>query len=247
MPVRAITFDFWRTLFYEPREPVERRRLRSDAVSGVTGVTPERATEALLEAEREFLRHHITDQRTLGPRDAVEILSRLLDVPIDRNDAEHLAGVIGTAILHFPPAPVEGALDAVRAAAARVPVGIISDSGTSPGSSLRVLLDRFGFLPHFRSDAVVFSDEVGVAKPQAPMFETAARGLDVAVQELLHVGDLEGTDVRGAKGVGGRAALFAGDNTRHAANTTADYVFTSWREFIDALPALLETPSQKSG
>jgi putative hydrolase of the HAD superfamily len=247
MSVRAITFDFWRTLFYEPRAPLERRGLRVDALVRVTGVTPERATEALLETEREFLHHHITEQRTLGPRDAVGILSRLLDVAIGPDDAEHLADVFGTAIIEYPPMPIDGALEAVRAAAARVPVGIISDSGMSPGYALRTLLERFGFLSCLCAEAVAFSDEVGVAKPQAPMFETAARGLGVAVQELLHVGDLEGTDVRGAKGVGGRAALFAGDNTRHAANTTADYVFTSWREFIDALPALLETPSQKSG
>jgi len=106
----------------------------------------------------------------------------------------------------------------------------------SPGSSLRTLLERNGFLPYFQS--VIFSDEVGVSKPHALMFETCARGLGVDARDLLHIGDLEMTDVAGAKAIGAQAALFAGDNARHLEGTTADYVFMKWGEFIEALPGL---------
>ena len=86
----------------------------------------------------------------------------------------------------------------------------------------------------------VFSDEVGVAKPQAMVFETAARGLGVNTEELLHIGDLEPTDIEGAKAVGATAILFAGDNARYVHKTRADYTFLSWRAFLDALPEIIE-------
>ncbi|MBX7256544.1 MAG: HAD family hydrolase [Candidatus Hydrogenedentes bacterium] len=236
MPIRAITFDFWRTLFHEAKDPEQRRLIRIRAVCEATGASPESARAALQTSEREFMQHHIELQRTLGPEDAVRIVMREVGVKLSPEVQQHLAEVFATAILHFPPIPIDGALDAVAAAAKRGPVGVISDSGLSPGSSLRTLLERNGFLPFF--DSVVFSDEVGVSKPHARMFDTCAQGLGVAPSELLHIGDLETTDVVGAKAVGARAALFAGDNDRHVANTTADYVFKHWRDFLEVLPDL---------
>jgi putative hydrolase of the HAD superfamily len=233
VPVRAITFDFWRTLFTDRREPTERRELRVEAVARASGADPDAVRSALKTAEIEFLRHHIDQQRTLGPPDAVRIVARELSLAFDTRTAAELAEIFGAAILHHPPAPIEGALEAVRAAAARYPVGILSDAGISPGRSLRVLLDRHGFTRYLR--CLAFSDEVGVAKPQARMFETAARGLGVQTDELLHIGDLEGTDVIGARRVGARAGLFTGDNERYRNGTTADYTFENWDEFIAQL------------
>jgi putative hydrolase of the HAD superfamily len=236
MAIRAITFDFWRTLFREAGEPVERRKIRIDALCDAAGVTAAAAEQALATAEGEFLRHHIEKQQTLAPPDAVRIVSRELAKTFPPNVEAHLADVFGTAILHHPPVPLDHAIEAVSAAAERFAVGVISDAGLSPGSSLRALLDRHGFLSYFK--ALAFSDEVGVSKPQPAMFHTAADGLGVHPSEMLHIGDLEWTDVIGAKGVGARAALFAGDNTRHRDATSADYTFNSWREFLDALPNL---------
>ena len=236
MAIRAITFDFWRTLFADGVEPVERRQIRIDALCRATGANPEAARQALLAGETEFLHHHINDQRTLNPIDAVHIVARELKVSIDDVTANELAEIFGAAILEYPPGPIEGGLDAVRAAAQRLPVGIISDSGISPGKSLRTILDRNGYSPYLRHMA--FSDEVGVAKPQALMFESTAQALGIQVDELLHIGDLEGTDIQGAKRVGARAALFVGDHDRYRNHTTADYIFENWQHFLEVFPTI---------
>ena len=55
--------------------------------------------------------------------------------------------------------------------------------------------------------AVVVSQRVGVIKPRAEIFHTAAKALGVASgPRLLHVGDDLGADVAGAHAVGWRAA-----------------------------------------
>jgi len=46
--------------------------------------------------------------------------------------------------------------------------------------------------------------------------------------------------IAGAKAVGAKAVLFAGDNARYVHNTRADYTFLSWRAFLDALPEIIE-------
>jgi putative hydrolase of the HAD superfamily len=236
--IRAITFDFWRTLFRDANSDL-RRELRLRAFTEATGVPVEDAVQAMDHCFREFDRCHREEQRTLDPEDAIRLLSEALQITIPAQTASALAETFATAILQHPPEPIEGALDAVRAAASLRPVGIISDSGVSPGRSLQALLQRHGFLEHIR--IAVFSDVQRIAKPQRGMFEAAAKGLGVDPHDLLHIGDLEYTDILGAKAVGAQAALFTGDNARYAGNTKADYTFPTWHDFIKRLPDLCKT------
>ncbi len=226
--MRAVTFDFWGTLFRD-RDGDLRHDIRTAALAEAAGAAPEDASRALREVMAEFFRRHLADARTLTPRDAVTMAGELLgrEVPEDRVPA--LAECFATVILRHPPVPVEGALDAVRAAAARYPVGVISDTGISPGSSLRVLLEREGFTPHLRR--LTFSDEMGVAKPHADMFTRTAETLGVDPSDILHLGDLEPTDIAGVHGVGGKGGLFTGVNDAYAGRTSAEHEFASWAEF----------------
>ena len=163
--------------------------------------------------------------------------AKFFAIDIELSIACELTTLFATAILAYPPQPIEGALEAVRAAAQRGPVGLISDTGVSPGSSLRHLMSRFGFARYFST--LTFSDEVGVSKPQRPMFEITAQRLGVDPADLFHIGDLDHTDIAGAKGVGAKAALFTGDNTSSLGNHHhADYIFRSWREFLETLPSI---------
>lgn len=236
MPIRAITFDFWQTLFREDGHMDARKQRRIRAFAKATGVDESLAAEAHTAATDEFLRVHMEEQRNLGPRDGVRLMAAHCGVEVDEETAAELARVFATSILEHPPVPIDGALESVRAAAAKFPVALVCDSGMSPGSSLRVLLERHGFTPHFTT--LAFSDEVGVSKPQAAMFETAAEGVGVTPEALLHIGDLEPTDIAGALGVGAKAALFAGANPKYLEGTKAHYAFTHWHEFLRVLPEL---------
>ncbi len=236
MTIRAITFDFWGTLFRDAQGE-ERHQVRVNALIKATGVVEKDADNALRDTMSYFLQQHILTQHTLTPVDAVEITCKALDVAVDRETADSLARIFADVILDFPPVPIEDALEAVREAAACVPIAIISDTGFSPGRNLRILMDREGFKPYFT--ATTFSDEMGVAKPQLPMFEETARQLGVAPHELLHIGDLEPTDIVGAHQAGGKGGLFTAVNDHFAKNTSADYIFPCWRDFIEMLPELV--------
>ena len=233
MTVRAVTFDFWGTLFRDAHAE-ERQLVRINALRQATGASEEDALAAFRTINAEFFRSHVEEQKTLAPNDAVRIALQTLHVRLRPEVQETLVRTFAMAILKHPPEPVEGALAAVQAAARHVPVGVISDSGMSPGVLLRRVLGMNGFMEHFW--VLTVSDEVGVSKPQPAMFESAARGMGVLPSELLHIGDLEPTDIVGARRLGSRAALFAGVNDRFVGQTTADFTYRAWEEFVVQVP-----------
>lgn len=234
--IKAITFDFWRTLFYAHEHSQERRDARVRVIAKTLGVPAEIVAPVFRDVSREFLRVHIAEQRTLSPFEAIPMLERDLERAISDAEAHALVEGIADAFLTNPPVMIEGALEAVEAAARLVPVGVISDTGLTPGSRISRMLDAQGFASHI--SAYSFSDEVGVAKPQAAIFHHAADRLQVDPEEILHVGDLEPTDVAGAINVRATPALFAGDNDRYVEGTKAERVYASWRQFVDELPGL---------
>jgi FMN phosphatase YigB (HAD superfamily) len=233
---RAITFDFWMTLFQDVHGS-ERQELRIEAFMAAAG-TPELETRKAFEVwPRAFYASHVQEQRTLLPRDAVDITCRELSVTLDDHVADALANRFATVILEYPPEPIEGAIEAVTKAAERVPIGIISDTGISTGGPLRAILEKHGMARYF--GALTFSDEVGVSKPQRPMFERTAAALGVAMPDILHIGDLEPTDIAGIRAVGGLGALFTGVNDKYRDATQAEYSFGDWSTFIELLPDLV--------
>jgi putative hydrolase of the HAD superfamily len=65
------------------------------------------------------------------------------------------------------------------------------------------LLERLKLARRF--DALVYSSDVGVEKPDPRIFEAALRALDVPAGEAMHVGDGRLEDVEGAQAVGMQA------------------------------------------
>jgi putative hydrolase of the HAD superfamily len=84
---------------------------------------------------------------------------------------------------------------------ARIPAAIVTNGGSAmqgrkiDASGLRGLVD-----------AVVISEELGVAKPDPRIFERAMAKIGAVAADSLFVGDNPEADILGAKGVGMRAA-----------------------------------------
>jgi putative hydrolase of the HAD superfamily len=97
------------------------------------------------------------------------------------------------------------------------------------------LLRRESLLEAF--DSLVFSDEAGRSKPHRTVFERTALMLEADPREIVHIGDLEYTDVVGAKAAGYRAIRFTGVTPmKQDEATAADCVTADFTE----LPRLIE-------
>lgn len=91
-------------------------------------------------------------------------------------------------------------------------IGLICNTGITPGFALRRFLSQIGIAEFF--DSMIFSDEVGIRKPDPRIFRQAAKELKSKPCELIHVGDNLKTDVWGAKNAGLKAIHFASDKGR---------------------------------
>lgn len=113
----------------------------------------------------------------------------------------------------FPPLPLDDRLpDLVSSLCETLPVGVVSNTGMLPGSTMRHALEAAGF-GAIRDKSLIFSDEVEAeqgkgAKPYPNIFERAIARVPwspMSPAEGLHVGDNYVADMLGARGVGMRS------------------------------------------
>ncbi|MDW8308017.1 MAG: HAD-IA family hydrolase [Verrucomicrobiales bacterium] len=112
-------------------------------------------------------------------------------------------------------------LAALRARGLRL--GVISNWD----DRLRGLLQALDLARHF--DVIVVSCEVGVLKPERPIFEAALSALDLPAATVVHVGDDFESDVVGARAAG----LHGLHLVRHG--TAGDHAITSLGELLDRI------------
>ena len=239
--LRAVTFDFWSTLFMDSRGR-EREQLRGallerallQAGRRVSG--PELAT-GLGAAWDHFDRVWIDEHRTPGCGELVDAILTTLRAALPREARDQLVERFERLVLEVPPEPMPGAVYTMPQLAERYRLAIICDTGYSPGSVLRQLLDRHGLLGYF--DYTYFSNEHGVSKPDARAFLHALEELDVRPTESAHVGDIQRTDIGGAQAAGMWAVHFVGANNEDAARSTADVVVSHFEDLPQALGGLI--------
>lgn len=234
--LRAVTFDFWNTLFV-PESSLELRieaTVRSVAELGLHagGAEVREALEAAGALHTEAWRRG--EQK--GVPFLVEELDRRLGLGLGPTQREQLREVIedpGPAVRRRP---VAGAVAAVTELSRRgLRLGVVSDTGWSPGRILRRHLESAGILECFAPAALAFSDEVGVPKPDRRMFEHALSGLGVRPEASAHVGDLRFTDVAGARAAGMLAIRFTGAVDDSEDGPEADHVIGSYEDLLDLL------------
>lgn len=127
-----------------------------------------------------------------------------------RDDPETLrileAGYVDP-LLEVPPQLNSEAIDTLKGMQERVArIGLISNTGRSPGTALRRLMSKLGILQFF--DSIVFSDEALCRKPDKRIFQRAARELGTDPAHIIHIGDNPEADVWGAKQAGMLALLY---------------------------------------
>lgn len=240
--MRVITIDFWNTLFDASNSDARNAERLAALAQGLEGegvrVESERLGQAFRDLWIYFDHHWLKHQRTPTSLEMVQELCSTLKSPLSERATKDIAEVFERGVLHHPPKLLPGVVESLEGLASRARLALISDTAFSPGRVLRELMDRVGIARHF--SAFVFSDETGVAKPHPEAFRQAFRllGLDDARDNGLHIGDIERTDIAGARGAGMKTILYCGDPGRLPSDdreTAADAVVDHWESMIEAI------------
>jgi HAD superfamily hydrolase (TIGR01509 family) len=230
--LRALTFDYWDTL-YEGGALPERVAMRRTAVGALLGAygraLPEEQLRALYEESgREAERWWSEEQRGYTTNDRLRwILERAAVKP--REPCEHVAAAadaVDNALLMLPPAMLAGAWRMLRTLRRHFTLAVVSDTGFASGRAQDRLLEKDAARAFF--SATIYSMDVGHAKPRPEIFAAAVETLGLTPHEILHVGDNERTDVRGALAAGFRAVRL--DVVKNDGPSEAEFVARSFEE-----------------
>lgn len=237
--LKAITIDFWNTLFDssngDERNQIRQKIIIEEIAKFNVKIEPEQFSEAMAASWEHFNNIWKNDLRTPAPKESVEFFIQYLSLPLQSDSVDRIVKVFAESILDYPPKLIYGVKEALDILSVKYQLSIVSDTGFSPGSVLRRLLDREGIKGYFKSFS--FSDETGVSKPHQKAFLTALEPLGCLPENALHIGDIEFTDIAGAKKIGMKAIRFSGDKTAFLnldnTNTTlADAEAFSWQEIL---------------
>ncbi len=237
-PLRAVTFDCWNTLIRErdfaPARAQRLAALRAAITSGGRALDAAALEAALAGAHRRHIDLWCAGVGSGSPEMATWALATAGIEDVDA--AAALARDFEDAGLAGEIEALPGAGETLeRLASAGVRIALVCDTGFSPGRVVRQLLARAGLLEFL--DVQVFSDEIGVPKPHARMFEAALGPLDTAPAAAAHVGDLRPTDVAGGRAFGMNTLRIRAAYDDCSAHPDADVVVDS---HADLLARLLE-------
>ena len=197
--IQAITFDLWNTLFSNKSYSELRLKqffhflqerkilLPFDKFKEVFN-TKFHFSEVTFE-EIEF-RHIFTKDRILRVLESI-------DVKILQSDIDILKGKFESEMLQDPPPLKIAVKETLEALAPDYQIGLISNTGVTPGKTISKVLEEYNVLQYF--DSTVYSDEIGLFKPHPKMFEIPLNRFNCKPQKAIHIGDMLETDIKGAQ------------------------------------------------
>jgi putative hydrolase of the HAD superfamily len=237
--IRLITFDFWNTLFVDRGEEIRNEWRKEFALSRLQKYKPDLTKEEINSAfEAAKINFELQWQRYTSSNmiDYVRVICDELGIEIDSKDETEIVEFFETVLLKHQPLLIPNAGDAVRHAKSKLKVGLISDTGYSPGTTLRKILGSNGIESCF--DSFSFSNETGYLKPRIETYLRILHDLKIRPEESVHIGDLEHTDIAGAKRLGMKAIKFIGANKLAVRESIADVVIDDMAELPAALDRL---------
>lgn len=236
--IKAITFDFWYTLYKsQPMPPETRLNFLAEAVAAKVGQTISLTQlQAAVEVARlGWDRAWVQENRTLTAEAWLMLIFAELQVELSAAEMAYLAQQVEDSIFDYWPTLVPEAREILPQLAERYRLAIISDTGLSPGRALQHIMEKDDIATYF--SAFTFSDELGSSKPHQNNFISTLNKLGAKPTEAVHIGDLLRTDIAGAKNVGMRAIQYVGLNTDGATiDVIPDAVIPNHTELLQLLP-----------
>ena len=247
MIIRGITFDLWDTLVHDDSDERhraakglrskrdERRHLVWEALNADAPIELGAVVLAYDAIDAAFNKvwkeHHIT----WPIAERLEVIVRGLDRP--RPKAwEALVHATSIMEVEMPPDIIENCLKTLQVLSKDYQLAIVSDAIVTPGLELRRLLGNHQIVEYF--SAFAFSDEVGHSKPHPDMFTTVLDEMTLSPNEVVHIGDRDHNDIKGAQAMGMKAILFTATRDVDAATTSADAICNSYASLLETIQSL---------
>jgi HAD superfamily hydrolase (TIGR01549 family) len=233
--IQAILFDLWNTLFIN--KSYSRKRLEKlsqflqereffISVGDLRTVYDRRFHFSEVTFEEIEFRHIYTEDRISGVLDELKITISKEDMGIITEELESL-------LQDDPPLLKPNVKKTLEEISPNYQIGLISNTGVTPGKVLRTALNGYNILHLF--DVTIFSDETGYFKPHPKMFEIPLKKLRCKAENAIHIGDGLVTDIKGANEFHITSVWFNDMKKVNSLTITPDYEIKEINEVLDII------------
>lgn len=261
--ISSVAFDLWETLITDtPELSREQERLRIVRMEAILTARGHGALANRIEHAYRALWHRCNelywsrDEDIPCRRQIEHFLEELALDPraFPAEALDELEAAYAEAAVEILPQIVENARETLEQLSSRgLRLGLISNTGRTPGSALRRILGALGLAA--RLDVMVFSNEHGACKPRPSIFEELRRGLGHPYEEIVFIGDNLYVDVHGAQRCGMRAIHFdppvrgtaVAPPVDHGLDIRPDARVTRLAEIVPVIDAMMAFPVKDEG
>lgn len=219
--IKAVTFDLWETLLFEKeganaqRTAARCRNLAQTLTKLGMNTSVEQVNHALNKTIK-LLLNVWNENKDLTHTDQLQSIIRHVSkdrAKINEKWFQELSKAYISPLYEVPPYLNPDAPQVLQwLQKKRKKIGLVCNTGITPGFELRKFLSKIGALRYF--DVMIFSDEVCIRKPDPRIFWLVARKLEAKPHETVHIGDNLKSDVWGAKSAGFKAIHLLTDKGR---------------------------------
>jgi putative hydrolase of the HAD superfamily len=214
--VRAVTFDLWETLLFEKDGASARRadarcRNLAEALNSLGFNVSVKELSVAISETVSFMMTMWETYRDVACVDQIRLIVKKASkdsLELRREWTDSLVSAYNLSFREVPPYLNPEARKALEDLKKRDKyVGLICNTGLTSGTALRQFLADARVAEYF--SFMLFSEEIGIRKPDPRIFHLAAERLGVQPCEIVHVGDNLKADVWGAMNAGFKAVHFA--------------------------------------
>jgi HAD superfamily hydrolase (TIGR01549 family) len=236
--IKALTFDCWDTLIVDDDSRDEKMLNYLEFVCQENSIflTDKNIADTFAKEDKLREEYVVAHHKTKNTMQRTETLLELLGVQLPLSEVVRIAYYFDRVALEVRPPRVPQVDEILQVLSRVYSLGVICNGGFHSGDTVRQILDAHKLLEHFAW--LSFSDEIDVAKPHSHIFKHTVEKLGCEMEEAVHIGDSEYSDIVGAKKAGMKAILFAGINQKYKDNTTADFVIDSYSDLLGILEKL---------
>lgn len=201
--VKVVSFDLWLTLIKS--NPTPNRANRAKALYellSLSSIPFEAFAKIVKDTDKEADELVKTGACHYGPRERIDMVTHHLGVaPLSDTVFAVFYEEQFERFLEYPPHPLqEDTLETLERLSENYLIACISNTGFVDGAEMRPALQRAGILEFL--DIQIFSNEVGVNKPDPRIFETMLELSGCFPEQVLHIGDDFVADYEGARSMG---------------------------------------------
>ena len=236
--LKAITFDLWNTIFLNKSYSQERLAILIEFLSERNIHIPKEILKLAYDHSFnfQFPAEKPKDHYHIYTRTRILLMFSKLNIEPCEGDIVSLDRKFETVALEDPPDLKLGVADTLENIHQDFRIGLISDTGITPGKEIIKIFEKYNILQYF--DNLIFSDETGYYKPHPEAFRAALEPLECSPQEAIHVGDLLETDIKGAKNYGLKSIWITNLEKCELTEIKPDYIINQIPEVIDIIKSI---------